>query len=93
LVVARCFRYSVPHRLVREHVEVQVAEQQVRVFRGAELVATHRRSVEPHSRVEEPSHRDGLWRREPIEIPDSSPLAAMGRTLEVYAAAIEEEAA
>jgi transposase len=39
-------RYSVPHRLVRDHVDVVIDEQTVRIFHGATLVATHARSLE-----------------------------------------------
>jgi hypothetical protein len=44
-------RYSVPHRLVRDHVDVVVDEQAVRIFHGTLLVATHARSSEPFARV------------------------------------------
>lgn len=49
----------------------------------------HRRSCEPHARVVEPAHLDGLWRR-PSEnvVALTQPLAALGRTLEDYAAVI-----
>jgi transposase len=80
-------RYSVPHRLARETVEVLVAESRVWIFRGADLVADHRRCFEPHSKVVDPAHYDGLWRR-PATVPpspDPSPLTAMGRSLEQYA--------
>jgi transposase len=82
-------RYSVPHRLVRDRVEALVTPEQVQVFHGRELVAVHRRSFEPHARVVEPSHLDGLWRR-PTEniVALAQPLAALGRTLDDYAAVI-----
>jgi len=86
-------RYSVPHRLVRAHVEVQLGEEEVRIFHGTELGATHRRSHEPHSRVVDPSHWDGLWRHAPIEAPAESPLEALGRSLQDYADIIERGAA
>jgi Mu transposase, C-terminal domain len=38
-------RYSVPHRLVRDHVDVVIDEQILRVFHGSLLVATHARST------------------------------------------------
>lgn len=93
LVDVDTVRYSVPHRLVRARVEVEVADENVRIFHGAELVATHRRSSEPHARVVDPSHWNGLWRREPVEAPAESPLKALGRTLDDYAAVIERGAA
>jgi transposase len=84
-------RYSVPHRLVRDRVEVRVGVDHVRIFHGTELVATHRRCREPHGSVIDPSHYAGLWRG-PVEeaiVPGESPLAAMGRSLEDYANLIE----
>jgi transposase len=78
-------RYSVPHRLIRERVEVLVAEGGVRIFHGGRIVATHRRSAEPHSRVVDPRHLDGLVRVEAPTLPEESPLEAMGRRLADYA--------
>lgn len=93
LVDIDTIRYSVPHRLVRAHVEVQLGEDEVRIFYGAELVATHRRSVEPHARVIDPSHWAGLWKQEITEPPAESPLKALGRSLQDYADLIERGAA
>lgn len=82
-------RYSVPFRLVRDRVEVQVGETIVRVFHGTSLVATHARSFEPHSKVIDSSHFEGLWRRPAaIDPGEISPLAALGRSLEDYAAVV-----
>lgn len=80
-------RYSVPHQLIRLHVEVAVGTDQVIVFRGTERVATHARSTEPHARVEDPAHRVGLW-RSPAETPDRATLAALGRSLAAYEAVV-----
>jgi hypothetical protein len=83
-------RYSVPHRLVRDHVDVVIAEQIVQVFHGSLLVATHARSTEPFARVVDPAHYEGLWRR-PAAVPDGtapSSLAVWGRALTEYAAII-----
>lgn len=93
LVDVDTVRYSVPHRLVRTHVDVHVGEDEVRIFSGASLVATHRRSDEPHSRVVDPAHWDGLWRTAPVEMPSESPLKALGRSLDDYAAIVERGAA
>jgi hypothetical protein len=84
-------RYSVPHRLVRERVEVLVGEAKVRIFFGGQVVAEHRRSSEPHARIVEPSHLAGLWRldaaaTETAAAPAESPLEAMGRSLRDYEA-------
>src|SRR6476659_590857 len=55
-------RYSVPYRLVRDHVDVSIDEQIVRIFHGPTLIATHARSREPYARVSDPTHFAGLWR-------------------------------
>jgi transposase len=82
-------RYSVPHRLVRDHVEVLVTAAEVRVYHGADLVAVHARSSEPHAKVIDPAHFQGLWRT-PGEnvVPLAQPLASLGRSLEDYAAVV-----
>lgn len=87
-------RYSVPYRLVRDHVEVLIAEDRVRIYLGPTLVAEHRRSLEPHSRVIDPAHLDGLWRRPTAAAtlpPTKEPLSAFGRSLEDYAAVVGGE--
>jgi hypothetical protein len=82
-------RYSVPYHLVREHVEVAVGDDVVRIFHGTTLVATHRRVREPYARVLEPAHVAGLWRVAPTApAADGVPLAALGRSLDAYAEAI-----
>lgn len=82
-------RYSVPHALVRDQVEVLLDVATVRIFHGARLVATHARSHEPFSRVIDPAHWAGLWRPTTSEPAiDGGALTALGRTLEDYAAAI-----
>jgi hypothetical protein len=83
-------RYSVPHRLVSDHVDVVIAEQFLQVFHGALLVATHARSSEPFARVIDPAHYEGLWRR-PAAVTDgvaTASLALLGRDLTEYAAII-----
>jgi transposase len=95
LVDVDTVRYSVPHRLVRESVEVQVGEQEVRIFHAGKLVATHARGKEPHGRVVDPAHWEGLWRAravEPTEEQQSTKLAVLGRSLEDYAAVVEQGA-
>lgn len=79
-------RYSVPHRLVRRSVEVLVLEAEVVIFDGPTEVARHRRSTEPHRRVVEPKHFDGLYRqRDEASAVARSPI---GRSLDVYADAV-----
>jgi len=80
-------RYSVPHRLVRRTVEVLVGDDEVTVFEGSAVVARHRRSHEPHERVIDGSHFDGLWRR-PEEVITVAPALPPGRSLADYAAVI-----
>jgi Integrase core domain len=93
LVDVDTVRYSVPHRLVRESVEVQVGEDEVRIFHGGKLVATHARSKEPHARVVDSAHWEGLWRPRAEEpAADGSKLAVLGRSLEDYAAVVEQGA-
>jgi transposase len=88
-------RYSVPHQLVRDQVEVLVAEQQVLIFHGGKVVARHLRSFEPHSKVVDPQHYAGLWRTpagpspDPTTIGAPGALAAMGRSLNDYVAVVE----
>jgi transposase len=89
LVDLDTIRYSVPHRLVRDHVEVVVDEQTVRIFHGPALVATHTRSFEPFARVIDQTHYAGLWRTPASAEPSStSTLAVFGRDLTAYAAVV-----
>lgn len=78
-------RYSVPFRLVRRAVEVLVGDDEVLIFDGATLVARHARSNEPHARVVDAAHFDGLRRAADTRPPTPS---AFERRLEVYAAAL-----
>ena len=80
-------RYSVPHRLVRDHVEVAVGDDRVEIFHGTEIVATHPRSTEPFARVVNPQHYAGLWRVDP-DAGSTSSLARLGRDLADYAAIV-----
>lgn len=93
LVDVDTVRYSVPHRLVRETVEVLVGEDAVRIFFGADEVALHRRSREPHARVVEPAHYEGLWRRAEAATEAAPAVETFGRRLADYAAVVEGGAA
>jgi transposase len=93
LVDVDTIRYSVPHRLVRDHVEVVVDGLRVQIFHGTSLVATHVRSHEPYSHVIDAAHYDGLWRAPSAPtVPTASPLAALGRQLDDYAAVLADGA-
>ena len=81
-------RYSVPHRLVRDHVDVVVEEHLVRIFHGSELVATHARSSEPFARVVDVAHYAGLWRAA-LDDRHLAGLAVLGRDLADYAAVVD----
>ena len=83
-------RYSVPYRLVRDHVDVVVEAELVRVFHGTAVVATHARSREPYARVIDPTHVAGLWRPAftPVDL-TAAPLAVLGRDLAAYAAVVD----
>lgn len=93
LVDVDTVRYSVPHRFARDYVEVLVGDSKVEIFRGTELIATHERSREPHARVVNPAHWDGLWRRPTEQEEKPARLVELGRTLDVYAQLIERGAA
>jgi hypothetical protein len=86
-------RYSVPHQLVQARVAVAVGDTTVRIFHGASLVATHARSNEPHDCVVDPAHHAGLWRKRgeapPPPVARSGTLAALGRSLDDYAAVVD----
>lgn len=81
-------RYSVPYQLVRDHVDVAIDEQTVRIFHGTDLVAVHPRSREPFARVVEPAHLAGLWRVAAPLAPVGETLAALGRSLAEYEAVV-----
>jgi transposase len=81
-------RYSVPHRFVRDHVEVLVEDRVVRIFHGAEMVATHARSTEPFARIVDVAHYAGLWRAA-ADSPPTPTLARLGRALTDYAAVVD----
>ena len=53
-------RYSVPWRLIGREVTVQVAEQEVRIFDGAEEVACHRRCLGQRQRQLDRQHLAGI---------------------------------
>jgi transposase len=55
-------RYSVPHRFIREVVDVVVGLETVEVYRRGERIAQHRRCDQPHSVVRDPAHFAGLYR-------------------------------
>lgn len=83
-------RYSVPFRFVRAELDVVIGDEDVEVFSGVERVALHRRSSEPHARIVEPAHFEGLWRRtpSPVVTTGGSALEALGRSLADYQAAL-----
>lgn len=93
-VASDCFvdidtvRYSVPHRLVGRMLEVLVGDDEVVVFDGAERVARHARCKEPHTRVVDAAHFEGLHRVTASTRVTSTVLAPYGRSLADYAARV-----
>lgn len=93
-VSADCFvdidtiRYSVPHRHVRETVEVVVGLEQVEVWLRGACVSRHARCFEPNSWVRDPAHLEGIYRSEPppAALPPAGPA---DRPLSVYATIVE----
>ena len=79
-------RYSVPHTLVKRYVEVLVGDHDVVVFHHGAEVARHARHYEPHQRVSDPRHFEGIFRsRDDAAEVASSPI---GRSLAEYADAV-----
>jgi len=96
LVDVDTVRYSVPHQLVKQSVEVLVGDSQVTIFLGREVVARHARSTEPHSKVTDPAHYEGLWRtpaQTEVAPSGGKELAEYGRSLSEYADVVEGRAA
>lgn len=101
LVDVDTVRYSVPHRLVKETVEVLVAMDEVVVFHGGQEVARHVRSRAPHSMVRNSAHYEGLVKptatkgtadttdKTDTAAAADSTLSTMGRELSYYASIIE----
>lgn len=90
LVDVDTVRYSVPHRLVKERLEVLVLDEEVVIFHGADEIARHRRGREPRQRIIDPRHYDGLWR--PWEKAVSETMLEEvypGRTLAAYEEIVE----
>lgn len=81
-------RYSVPSRLVRKSVEVLVGDDEVVVFDGPTIVARHARCDEPHKRVIDPTHFEGMCRVTTSDRIVGDSLQSYGRTLADYDAVI-----
>jgi transposase len=81
-------RYSVPYRLVRDHVDIVVEAHTVRILHGVSVVATHARSHEPFARVIDPAHFAGLWRPAAAPRASTTTLATLGRDLADYDAIV-----
>jgi len=52
--------YSVPHRYVRRTLTVLASEHSVRIVDGNELIATHARSFDRATQIEDPAHIQAL---------------------------------
>jgi transposase len=97
-VSADCFvdidtvRYSVPHRHVRETVEVVVKERRVEVRLRGRCIAEHDRCSEPHAWVRDPAHFEGLFRPAAAAPAPTAPQGhphPLARPLSVYAELVE----
>lgn len=80
-------RYSVPHRFVRETVEVVVGLEDVEVWHRGMRIARHARTEEPHAMVRDAAHFAGLYRAATPAPPDM-PAVSEG-LLDAYAAIVE----
>jgi len=78
-------RYSVPHRFVREAVQVVVDRQCVEVWHRGMRVASRARPEEPHAVVRDPAHFAGLYKPAALLPPGAAPEGL----LEAYAAVVE----
>jgi hypothetical protein len=97
-VSADCFvdvdtiRYSVPHRHVREHVDVVVDLEHVEVWLRGTRIARHARSFEPRALVSDPAHFEGLYRPENASLNthnNTSEHRPITRPLSAYTAVVE----
>ena len=52
--------YSVPHKYVRMTLTVMASPERVRVLDGAQVVATHERSLDRDQQIEDPAHVEDL---------------------------------
>jgi transposase len=80
-------RYSVPHRFVREKVQVVIDRQRVEIWHRGIQIASHPRSEEPHEKVRDPAHFAGLYKPEAPPPPLSGPPPE--GMLEAYARIVE----
>jgi len=93
-VSADCFvdidtiRYSVPHRHVRETVEVVVGLERVEVWLRGQRIASHTRSFEPGTWVRDPAHFEGLYRPMALPVTPAQPHP-VARPLSAYSAIVE----
>jgi hypothetical protein len=73
-------RYSVPWRLVSQHVIVRADDDAVGVFLSTKQIAKHRRSWRIGEDIEDPSHKEGLLEQKPRAAAGALPsaLAALG---------------
>ena len=88
-------RYSVPARMIGHRVEVRQTRDQIEVFDGPRLVATHDRVIDPVGRrVTLPEHRpprgQGPGRHEPL--PEEATLQESVPEIAEYVAALKKRA-
>ena len=91
LISFEASRYSVPWRYVRQLVDVQVAEERVKIYHQGALIADHARATKPNQVVLQRSHYGDLGKPRnhsrtllPKNPPQSAPEVEI-RSLDVYA--------
>jgi transposase len=80
-------RYRVPHRFVRERVQVVIDRQSVEIWHRGIRIAGHTRTEEPHAKVRDPAHFAGLYKPE-APLPPCAGTPSEG-LLEAYARIVE----
>ena len=79
-------RYSVPYKLMGRTLEVREGKDQVEIFEGPRLVATHRKSYDRRARVTNAAHRpprgSGIFAKEPV--PEEREILAIAPELAHY---------
>lgn len=86
--------YSVPWALLRQRVTVRQRDQRITILYAGRIVAQHPRLSGSRQRSVDPQHWQGLVPAPPEPTPPAPvPVPDLQRSLDVYAALIEEESA
>jgi transposase len=82
-------RYSVPVKLVGRWVEARREPERVVITCDGVVVAEHKRAFDPHKLVEDPQHREGLFRTKATSSPTTQPGLPLARSLATYEDIVE----